>query len=181
MSEQPTLIARSEQPQVEYRDIPGFPGYRVGDDGSVWSCRVTGCWKQLRLRPDKEGRPYLTLWRDGKTNGRRVCRLVLLAFVGPCPPGWEACHFPDRNPANNTLSNLRWDTRAGNIRDKIKHGRSLRGERHPMAKLTEDQVREIKVALRAGVRQVNLQRQFKVSRNAISQIALGITWGWLED
>lgn len=22
---------------VEYRDIPEFPGYRVGSDGSVWS------------------------------------------------------------------------------------------------------------------------------------------------
>jgi site-specific DNA-cytosine methylase len=21
---------------VAYRDVPGFPGYRVGDDGSVW-------------------------------------------------------------------------------------------------------------------------------------------------
>jgi hypothetical protein len=26
------------QPPVEYRDVPGFPGYRVGTDGSVWSC-----------------------------------------------------------------------------------------------------------------------------------------------
>jgi len=27
---------------VEYRDIPGFPGYRAGDDGSVWSL-----WKKV--------------------------------------------------------------------------------------------------------------------------------------
>ena len=30
--------------QVEYRDVPGWPGYRVGDDGSVWSL-----WKRRGL------------------------------------------------------------------------------------------------------------------------------------
>lgn len=28
------------QSTVTYRPINGFPGYRVGDDGSVWSCLV---------------------------------------------------------------------------------------------------------------------------------------------
>lgn len=25
--------------EVEYRDVPGWPGYRVGKDGSVWTCK----------------------------------------------------------------------------------------------------------------------------------------------
>src|SRR5215472_269740 len=37
MSEQSTSAPSDGQSQVDYRDIPGFPGYRVGDDGSIWS------------------------------------------------------------------------------------------------------------------------------------------------
>src|SRR5574343_1756726 len=38
---------------VEYRKITGFSGYRVGDDGSVWSCRPYGfacrqIWRKLK-------------------------------------------------------------------------------------------------------------------------------------
>lgn len=34
----PTTIAAGET--VEYRDIPGCPGYRVGNDGSLWTAVV---------------------------------------------------------------------------------------------------------------------------------------------
>jgi hypothetical protein len=27
---------------IQYREIPGLVGYRVGDDGSVWTCRRKG-------------------------------------------------------------------------------------------------------------------------------------------
>ena len=47
--------------------------------------------------------------------------LVLKAFIGPCPDGTECCHN-DGNPANNAISNLRWDTRSGNIFDAVRHG-----------------------------------------------------------
>jgi hypothetical protein len=34
-----TLVTRGGlDPNVEYRERPGRPGYVVGDDGSVWSC-----------------------------------------------------------------------------------------------------------------------------------------------
>lgn len=52
-----------------------------------------------------------------------VHRLVLEAFVGPCPSGCEGCHY-DGNPANNIVSNLRWDTTKNNCLDKRRHGRN---------------------------------------------------------
>ncbi len=123
---------------VEYRDIPNFPGYRVGDDGSVWSC-----WKRVGLvihgvppfvlsshwhllKPNTRATGYQTvcLYR-GKTRAQcLVHRLVLEAFVGPCPSGMEACHFPDPSRANCSLTNLRWDTRSENHND-VTRGRSL--------------------------------------------------------
>lgn len=74
----------------------------------------------------------------------QVGRLVLEAFVGPCPPGMECCHNDD-NPTNNTLGNLRWGTHSDNMRDAYRNGHKARnwggeGESHGRAKLTSDQV-----------------------------------------
>jgi hypothetical protein len=65
----------------------------------------------------KSGRRYVNL----KGKGRRIHRLVLQAFVGPCPAGQECCHG-DGDPSNNVLSNLRWGTRSDNRRDSVGHG-----------------------------------------------------------
>lgn len=85
---------------VRYRDIDGFPGYRVGDDGTVWSCwkrggfpAMTGAWRQLKTKQQKGGYLSVGLKRDGKYHWLLVHRLVLMAFVGPCPEGSECRHF----------------------------------------------------------------------------------------
>ena len=46
---------------------------------------------------------------------------VLEAFVGPCPPGLEACHGNDVAD-DNRLENLRWDTRTENQLDRVRNG-----------------------------------------------------------
>jgi hypothetical protein len=51
-----------------------------------------------------------------------VHRLVLEAFVGPCPIGMQCRHFPDPNPANCNLKNLQWGTPMENTEDKRVHG-----------------------------------------------------------
>ena len=84
---------------TEYRDIKGFPGYRVGNDGSVWTawkkkqigyCKGTKSyisehWRTLKAHPDKDGYLEVQLRRDGKYTHKRVHRLVLEMFVGPRP------------------------------------------------------------------------------------------------
>jgi HNH endonuclease len=50
-----------------------------------------------------------------------VHRLVLSAFVGPCPPGTECCHWDD-DKANNNVWNLRWASRSANIKDCVRNG-----------------------------------------------------------
>src|SRR5438445_376100 len=95
------MLMSTEKP-VEYRAVPGFSGYRVGSDGSVWSQYVYGS------HPPRRGSDWfrLTPSTNGKTGHVKVSlyppgtqitvhRLVLLTFVGPCPPGMEACHDPD--------------------------------------------------------------------------------------
>src|SRR5699024_6464865 len=51
-----------------------------------------------------------------------VHRLVLEAFVGPCPDGMEACHWDD-DKTNNHVSNLRWATQSDNMHDRVRNGR----------------------------------------------------------
>lgn len=118
--------------------VIGFPGYMVGDDGSVWSNRVSadGSWRKMNPSPNASGHMTIALRRDGKTHRRYVHTLVLDAFMGLCPEGCEARHFPDRDPANNSLSNLSWGTRRENMLDKTTHGTMLRGDTHGSTKAT---------------------------------------------
>lgn len=103
----------------EWRSVLGFEGlYEISDDGQVRSARG-------RLRKPVENRPngYLTvqLRRDLRTHKRYIHRLVLEAFVGPCPPGMECCHR-DGDIGNNSVPNLYWGTRKQNIEDMLRHG-----------------------------------------------------------
>lgn len=111
-----------------WAQVVGFPRYEVSTLGRVRSVDftytdVTGRsgtrrGKELRPFPTKDGRPRVSL---GRGNERYVYRLVLEAFVGPCPPGSECCHN-DGDQTNSRLSNLRWDTHGGNMQDAVRHG-----------------------------------------------------------
>jgi hypothetical protein len=112
--------------------IPGWEGrYEASGLGRIRSLarvvRTAGGWSQSYrarvMRPNVrlDGRLRVTLCRDGRNHYFLVHRLVLLAFVGPCPPGMEGCHN-DGNPANNHAGNLRWDTHGENMLDCERHG-----------------------------------------------------------
>lgn len=183
----------SEPTEVEYRDIPGFPGYRAGSNGTIWSrwrtCRqgkiLTDHWHQMKLSVQKkrsEGRRYLylNLCRDGKPTTFHVHRLILLAFVGPRPEGMECRHL-DGNPANNNITNLTWGTKQENTEDCRKHNRYHVGEKHPRSKLTTEQVIEIrrryatnKLLLR------ELAEEFNVNIANISTIIKRKSWKHLD-
>lgn len=102
--------------------IVGSPYYRVGDDGSVWS-NAWGRWRKRKLSRLRDQGMCVPLRVGNRYIFSYVHRLVLEAFVGPCPFGMEGCHN-DGDPTNNNLVNLRWDTHKNNEKDKIKHGTS---------------------------------------------------------
>jgi hypothetical protein len=115
---------------VREAHIARFPDYRFGSDGSVWTRRVRGHagmlgdWKPMRPSPGKDGYLFIRLFdATGRRVNCQVHRLILEAFVGPCPRGKEACHDPDPTPANCRLENLRWGTRTSNHYDRYRHAR----------------------------------------------------------
>lgn len=119
----------------------GYPKHRVGDDGSVWSWRWNR-WNKLKGWINPDG--YVVTTLSYKTRSYPFCvhRLVLLAFVGPCPEGMETRHYPDRTRTNNRLSNLSWGTVSENRQDRTEHG-TFCGESVPWHKLSEEEVQEI--------------------------------------
>lgn len=103
------------------REVVDFPG---------GSPRVrTFYGRLLSLYLDSRGL-YMTvrLKLNGQGHTRSVHRIVLEAFVGPCPNGMECCHANDVKD-DNRLSNLRWDTSSENKYDKVSNGRDHHASR----------------------------------------------------
>jgi hypothetical protein len=187
MSERDSICAPEEKPQVEYRDILGFPGYRVGSDGTVWSrwkrgfsCAYLGTeWKQLKPSPTGDsGYLVLTLCRDGKRFKRFVHLLVASAFLGPCPDGLECCHNSGI-AADCAVANLRYDTPANNQKDRIAHGTDSRGEKCKTSVLTEEQVRYIRTNPDMLTNSA-LARMFGVTKQNVGLIIKRKSWAHLE-
>lgn len=125
------------------------------------------------MKPTYDGFRMIVNLR-GKTFN--VNRLVLLAFVGPCPDGMEGCHN-DGNHRNNALSNLRWDTHISNEKDKKRHGTSNEGIRNGTAKLMEEQVREIRRLYATGAYSLTqLARKFGMFFTILHPLIHRRTW-----
>ena len=140
--------------KVVYR-VLGFIGcsdYKVGSNGDVLSRLVMGSrfgrigeWRKLKPRNSGQW-GYLGVTLYGCENEQiryYVHRLVLEAFVGPCPEGMECRHL-DGNPKSNDLVNLCWGTPKENAKDSFEHGSRILGERHYLAKMTIDMVKKMR-------------------------------------
>lgn len=170
---------------VVYKEVDGFSAYRVGTDGSIWTrLRLGGpkptvgnIWKQMQFR-SKKLRYYMVVLSNPYTKSRMrssIHVLVLTAFRGPSPEGEEGRHL-NGNPHDNRLANLAWSTHLVNMRDRDKHGTLPRGEINKAAKLTEENVKEVRFLLSKGVSQRQISKRFGVSKYPIWAIANGKNW-----
>lgn len=160
--------------EVEYRPVVGWPGYSVGDDGTVWTRRRANSdlrehWRQMKTPLDSHGYYHVAFRMAGKQTTYRIHTLVLNAFVGPRPAGYECRHL-DGNRTNNRLTNICWGTGAENKNDRSKHGTQTRG-----AKLTPDLVREARQRYDAGERLVDIAATYPVTATCLSLAIKGKT------
>jgi len=121
------------------------------------------------------GYPWVWLCKEGKHYRKAVHILVLNNFIGPCPPGMEACH-EDGIRTNTSLINLRWDTRKNNHADKHKHGTAQIGEDAPNVKLNEKKVKEIRYLFSHGKSIEHLSYMFDVTKTNIRYIVQRKIW-----
>lgn len=169
----------------EWRDVPGFEGaYQVSDQGRVRSCgrdTFDAAGRRLVRRPRvrlpfrrRDGYEQVNLSLKGRTTVHYVHRLVAAAFLGPCPEGMEVCH--QNNVRNDSRAvNLRYDSPAGNQRDRVAHGTDLRGEAVYGSKLTREDVRRVKLLPRSLSARV-VAKRFGVAKTTIKAIRTGRTW-----
>lgn len=172
-------------PGVEYRIIPRCSKYAAGSDGSIWSRaneRIErGAW--VRRSPGKANNGYLRVdLYDGEFIGIfGVHRLVLEAFVGPCPEGMQACHN-NGNKLDNRPENLRWDTGSNNCQDRRRHGTALLGKKNHRARLTEADVQEIRRLKReTGMSGYKISLKLGFNKQAVLHVISGKTWSHLPE
>lgn len=165
---------------VEWMDIPSAPGYAASSNGDIR--RNVGehskkFGKVLTARVNNAGYLYVNLGIGGVVKSRYVHHLVAEAFHGPRPEDFIVGHGDD-NKLNNRKDNLSYITPRENNLRAVQAGllRPRRGESHAFAKLTEDDVRQIRARVAAGESQNALAREFKVARSAIYQVISGRSW-----
>lgn len=158
--------------------VAGYEGlYEVSNLGRVKSYprkTASGVRGGCALKPLNHSFGYsiVVLYKDAKRQMCYVHALVAEAFIGGRPAGMQACHN-DGNPKNNCLSNLRWDTVAGNHADKLKHNTHHRGERSPSAKLTDANV----ISIRSDPRSLQeIATEYGVHKSHICQIKKRRFW-----
>lgn len=173
----------------EWRDIPGYEGiYQASNTGRVRSLdrivardgqkpmRMTG--QLLKQNPNPRwGYMQVILHRSGSAKTWRVHQLIALAFIGPNPEKLDVNHI-DLNKTNNRADNLEYVTRRRNLEHAREHGLGdKRGEKHHSAKLSSEQVGEIRRRVASGEVARHLAVEYGIQPSQVSRIVSGKRWG----
>lgn len=173
-----------------WKPVPGYEGiYSVSDQGSVRTEDRTVtkvrhgepmdyriAQRLLKQASDVDGYRVVSLSNGGVHQTVKVHRLVLGAFVGPCPPGQQVCHGNGVRH-DNRLSNLRYDTVKGNAADRYRHGTDGIGSKNPSATFTEDQIVEIRSTYaEGGVSYSDLVSRYGGSKTNMARIIKQKIW-----
>jgi hypothetical protein len=172
----------------EWRPIPRAPGYEISNFGNVRSVdrsivRTNGHGPYVQrskgkpLKASESCYGYLVISCNRRQ--RPVHILVLEAFKGPKPSSRHQTRHLDGNKMNNHWRNLEWGTPKENSEDRVLHGTQshLRGEELSSAKISEEQVRQLRLVYRKrGRRHVPLGESFGLNRKEIWNICNRRRW-----
>lgn len=169
--------------EEKWKDIKGFEGfYQISNLGRVKSLRggrgSTNQHEKIRATSlTKDGYVKVRLMYQGKDKTMRVHRLVAEAFL-PKPELKDTINHIDGNKQNNAVSNLEWADRT----EQMEHAYSLglktarKGSSNANAKLTDDQVREIRrvyVPYSRDFGTVALAKKYGVTNRVIGLVVNG--------
>lgn len=176
----------------QWKPIDGYEGYyEVSDMGRVRSIdRVvtrSGSIPVMRkgriLRPGKgNGYSFVTLQKNGRSERRKISRLVCHAFNGNGDHIRNEVAHSDGDRSNDRACNLRWASRRENELDKISHGTIMAGEKHGMAKINEKTVADIRhTRQKLGLSYLDLSKRFGISKSQVYRIANRKAWRCVSD
>lgn len=165
-------------PPIEnWRTIPGYRDYyRISDAGQVYSAYRGGRLLTSRISPETG---YVTIFLidlNGVAKNTRVHRLVALAYL-PNPLALPAVNHKNGVKTDNSVLNLEWCDALHNSKHAIALGLrrpgSNAGEKNGRCKLSDNQVKEIRLLLAQGMRMVKIAAAYDVSPPQIRRIKLG--------
>lgn len=154
----------------EWRDIKGTNGlYQISDHGRVKSFKQK---KPRIMKPSGIRYKQIVMNVDKKLIHKRINRLVLEAFVGPCPEGYEAAHL-NCIRTDNRIENLKWCSRVENRSHERKYnnGKLFLGK-----KLGYDNAVKIRRLRADGYKYHQLAEMFGVNTNTIIDAVKGNTY-----
>ena len=162
----------------------GYEGlYEISDFGQARSAidrKNTFNKKVLKQWTCTNGYQSIRMYKNGKGHPTTIHSLVMAAFIGPRPEGYQINH-KDGNKANNHVSNLEYITPLENVRHAHRTGLSSQnGENNVRNKLTEENVHEIR-RLRGKETQKSMAARLGVCQATITHIATGRNWSWLKE
>ena len=130
-----------------------------------------GCWNS----PFDRSAKYARIWCAGRH--MLAHHYAWIVAYGEIPDGMCVLHHCD-NPKCVNPKHLFLGTNQDNVNDKMKKGRhkTLKGTKHPNAKLNNHQILMIKKALRSRISQRKIAEIYNVSQGTITKINQGISY-----
>lgn len=162
-----------------WRPIKDFAEYEISNQGRIRAYIYRGKLYSVPriLQPTlHDGYLRIKLNNGNNTYTRRfVHDLVLETFINNAPEGFECSHL-NGNRCDNKVENLIWESRLENQRRRIQHGTTNRGENHGQAKLTQEEVNEIRNLSQQGYYNNTIARKFGISSSHVSRIVNHKFW-----
>lgn len=139
------------------------------------------CWEWQGFRKETG---YGRICRGGGKGNVAAHRLAYALHYGEEPGARHVLHSCDNPPCCNP-AHLRLGDPAANARDRVERGRSRnvpKGSAHKLAKLTEEQVRDIRRRFVPGKYgdSARAAREFGLSKTTVAQLLRGETWSHVQ-
>lgn len=153
-----------------WKPVPDFEDYHISTLGRVKSFKYSNP-RIMRPKLGDGGYLNISLSKNGERKTLLISRLVAICFIHNTNNKPQVDHV-NGDKFNCRVTNLRWATSSENTKYAYAFGFAKSGEEHGRAKLTNEQVRAIRVNV-AGLKTYELAEKFGVSQSDVSDIQLG--------
>lgn len=103
---------------MQYKQFKDFP-YVCSQDGKIYRIKKGGKIKEKPLQPSiVHGYQYVNLYKEGKQYGFGIHTIVANCFIEN-PNNYKEVDHINRNKLDNSIKNLRWVSKAENLKNRI--------------------------------------------------------------